>query len=322
MKKDSSIFVAGHNGMVGSAIVSLLQKEGYKNILVEDKKNLNLLNQHAVNNYIANNDIDYIVIAAARVGGIHANNTMPASFIYENLMIQANIIHAAHNSGIKNLLFLGSSCIYPRDTMQPMNESALLSGKLESTNEPYAIAKIAGIKLCESYNRQYGHDYRSVMPTNLYGPKDNFNLDTSHVIPALIRKFSEAIESNADKVEVWGTGVPKREFLHVDDMAEACLHIMTMKKDLYQNSTQDMQGHINIGYGSDFSIKELANKLAIISGFKGDIIWDTSKPDGTPKKLMDNTLISNLGWEPKISLSDGLSQTYHWFLKNKESYKS
>jgi GDP-L-fucose synthase len=314
------IYIAGHRGMVGSAIMRQLIAGGHPvdRIVVRTHAELDLVNQAAVNAFFAQEKPDQVVLAAAKVGGIYANNTYPAEFIYENLMMEANIINAAFESGVKKLLFLGSSCIYPRLADQPMREDALLSGALEATNEPYAIAKIAGIKLCESYNRQYGAshgvDYRSVMPTNLYGPGDNYHPDNSHVIPALIRRFHEAKTQGAANVEVWGSGTPKREFLYVDDMAAACLHVMNLSKAEYAQQTQPMLSHINVGSGSDVTIKELAEAVAKATGYTGQIIFDPSKPDGTPRKLMDSTRIKALGWQPKVSLDEGLAKAYEDFL--------
>lgn len=313
--------------MVGSAIMRQLIAGGYPvdRIVVRTHAELDLVNQAAVNAFFADEKPDQVVLAAAKVGGIYANNTYPAEFIYENLMMEANVINAAFENGVKKLLFLGSSCIYPRLADQPMREDALLSGPLEATNEPYAIAKIAGIKLCESYNRQYGvsHgvDYRSVMPTNLYGPGDNYHLDNSHVIPALIRRFHEAKIQGAKCVEVWGSGTAKREFLYVDDMAAACLHVMCLNKTKYEEYTQPMLSHLNVGYGSDVTIKELAQAVAKTIGYTGQIIFDPSKPDGTPRKLMDSGRITALGWQPKISLVEGLAKAYEDFLSSVNSRK-
>ena len=314
------IYIAGHRGMVGSAIVRQLIASGYPadRIVGRTHAELNLVNQAAVNAFFQQEKPDQVVLAAAKVGGIYANNTYPAEFIYENLMMEVNIINAAYENGVKKLLFLGSSCIYPRLADQPMREDALLSGQLEATNEPYAIAKIAGIKLCESYNRQYGAshgiDYRSVMPTNLYGPGDNYHPDNSHVIPALIRRFHEAKTQGAANVEVWGSGTPKREFLYVDDMAAACLHVMGLSKAEYERQTQPMLSHINVGYGNDITIKELAEAVARATGYKGQISFDASKPDGAPRKLMDSSRIKALGWQPKVGLDDGLAKAYEDFL--------
>lgn len=310
------IFVAGHRGMVGSAIVRQLQKQGYTNILTAGRDELNLLDQAAVQQHFQSNSIEQVYLAAARVGGIHANNTYPADFIYENLMIEANIIQAAHVTGVQQLLFLGSSCIYPKLAEQPMQEVALLTGTLEPTNEPYAIAKIAGIKLCESYNRQHGRDYRSIMPTNLYGPNDNFHPENSHVIPALLRRFHEAVQSGAEEVVIWGSGTPMREFLHVDDMASACLHVMNLDTETYQANTQPMLSHINVGTGQDCTIRELAETVARVTGFKGKLVFDDSKPDGAPRKLMDVSRLKSLGWQYSIELEEGLAGAYHWYLDN------
>src|SRR5210317_1594873 len=311
------IFIAGHKGMVGSALVRLLKRKKVT-IITKEKKELNLLDQKKVQSFFKNNKIDQVYLAAAKVGGIHANNTYPAEFIYENLMIEANIIHSAFKHGVKKLLFLGSSCIYPKLADQPMREEALLTGSLECTNEPYAIAKIAGIKLCESYNRQYGNshgiDYRSVMPTNLYGPGDNYHSENSHVIPALIRRFHEAKINDAPEVVIWGSGTPKREFLHVDDMAEASIHVMNLDNDLYQQHTQPMLSHINVGYGSDVSIAELAVLIGKTVGYKGRLIYDSNKPDGTPRKLMDSSRLNALGWQAHITLEEGLVSAYKDFL--------
>lgn len=311
-----TIFVAGHRGMVGSAIIRQLQQRGYSNIITASRDQLDLTNQAAVQAFFANHAIDQVYLAAAKVGGIHANNTYPASFIYDNLMIEANIVHAAHQQDVQKLLFLGSSCIYPKLATQPMQESALLTGTLEATNEPYAIAKIAGIKLCESYNRQYGRDYRSVMPTNLYGSHDNFHPENSHVIPALLRRFHEAVQSGADKITIWGSGTPMREFLHVDDMAAASLYVMELDALSYQANTTPMLSHINVGSGIDCSIRELAETIARVTGFQGHLVFDTTKPDGAPRKLMDVSRLQNLGWQASISLEEGLWDAYQWFLDN------
>lgn len=308
------VFIAGHNGMVGSAIIRQLENGSDCEIITAGRSELDLTNQLSVGNFFANKKIDQIYLAAAKVGGIHANNEYPADFIYENIMIQANVINTAHLADIKKLLFLGSSCIYPKSALQPMNEKCLLSGALEPTNEPYALAKIAGIKLCESYNRQYGRDYRSVMPTNLYGEGDNFHKTNSHVVPALIRKFHEAKLSNADFVTAWGTGTPKREFLHVDDMAVASIHVMNLDKSGVDKHVSPMNSHINIGIGSDVTIRQLTEIIAGVVGFKGEIRWDKTKPDGAPRKLLDCSLITKLGWRASISLTAGLEKTYGWFL--------
>ena len=313
------VYVAGHRGMVGSAIVRQLEKDDAVEIITRSRDELDLTNQAAVNAFFQNTKIDQVYLAAAKVGGIHANNTYPAEFIYENLMIEANVIHTAFKAGVKKLLFLGSSCIYPRDAEQPMKENALLTGKLEPTNEPYAIAKIAGIKLCESYNRQYGEshgiDYRSVMPTNLYGPGDNYHPENSHVIPALIRRFHEAKVNGAKEIVVWGSGTPRREFLYVDDMARGCLHVMNPEGGAYDLMTPPMCSHINLGSGSDLTIKELAELIKDVIGFNGDIKFDSTKPDGTPRKFMNTTRINALGWQPEVSLEDGLVRAYAAFLE-------
>ncbi|MGG5835837.1 GDP-L-fucose synthase [Huaxiibacter chinensis] len=310
------IYVAGHHGMVGSAICRILEKQKNVELVVRTHAELDLTSQEEVKAFFTTERIDQVYLAAAKVGGIYANNTYPAEFIYQNLMIECNIIHCAHQSGIHKLLFLGSSCIYPKQAEQPMKETALLTGMLESTNEPYAIAKIAGIKLCESYNRQYGHDYRSVMPTNLYGVNDNFHPDNSHVIPALMRRFHEAMVNNQPEVVVWGTGTPMREFLYVDDMAEASVHVMELDEKIYQENTQPMISHINVGTGEDCTIREMAETMAAVVGYTGQIIFDSSKPDGTPRKLMDVNRLRNLGWQYRYNLHDGLKLTYDWYLSN------
>ena len=311
-----NIFVAGHLGMVGSAIFRKLQNDSNNNIIIKKRKELDLTCQLHVSNFFKAHKIDEVYLAAAKVGGILANSTFPADFIYENIMIQSNVIHSAYISDVKRLLFLGSSCIYPKESPQPMSEKTLLNGPLEPTNEPYAIAKIAGIKLCESYNRQYGVDYRSIMPTNLYGPGDNFELKTSHVIPALIHKFHVAKLTNSQKVVVWGTGKPMREFLHVDDMAAGAIHVMNLSRDKLDKKISPTLSHINIGNMDDISIKDLAMMISNIVEFKGSIIFDDTKPDGTLKKKMDNSLITSLGFQPKISLHEGLTETYRWFIDN------
>lgn len=318
---DQKIFVAGHRGMVGAAIVRQLVERGYVNILTATKDELNLVDQGAVQQFFAENQIDQVYLAAAKVGGIHANNTYPADFIYDNLMIEANVISAAHNNNVQNLLFLGSSCIYPKHAPQPMNEEALLAGALESTNEPYAISKIAGIKLCESYNRQHGRNYRSVMPTNLYGPNDNYHPLNSHVIPALLRRYHEAVVRQDDEISIWGSGSPMREFLHVDDMAAACVHVMELDRQQYQGATQDMLSHINVGTGVDCTIRELAQTLAKVTGFSGRLVFDTSKPDGAPRKLLDVQRIQSLGWKARITLEDGLRDAYRWYVENIDSVR-
>lgn len=315
MKK---IFIAGHRGMVGSAILRRLSQESDVEIITRNRTELNLINQSAVDTFFAESNFDQVYLAAAKVGGIHANNTYPAEFIYENLMIEANIIHSAFKYEVKKLLFLGSSCIYPKLANQPMREEALLTGPLESTNEPYAVSKIAGIKLCESYNRQYGKshgiDYRSVMPANLYGPGDNYHSENSHVIPALIRRFHEAKINGAAEVAIWGSGTPKREFLHVDDMAAASIHVMNLDSAVYRQHTQSMLSHINVGFGSDVSIAELAALIGQTVGYKGRITYDSSKPDGTPRKLMDSARLNALGWQAHITLEEGLASAYQDFL--------
>jgi len=322
MEQLSKIYVAGHRGMVGSSIVRQLLANGTKTdqIIVKTHKDLDLTNQAAVQNFFANEKPDHVYLAAAKVGGIYSNNTYPAEFIYDNLMIEANVINSAFINGVKKLLFLGSSCIYPKLAEQPMREDALLTGTLESTNEPYAVAKIAGIKLCESYNRQYGEthgiDYRSVMPTNLYGPGDNYHPENSHVIPGLIRRFHEAKVSGAPSVTVWGSGKPRREFLYVDDMARACVHVMNLEKKVYDEHTQPMLSHINVGYGEDVTIRELAETIQKVIGFRGEINFDTRKPDGTPRKLMDSERLKSLGWQATVNLEDGLHLAYQDFLKS------
>jgi GDP-L-fucose synthase len=320
--KQKKIYVAGHRGMVGTSIVKQLNEAGYQNIVVRTHAELDLTDQAAVRDFMQQQKPEQVVLAAAKVGGIHANNVYPAEFIYQNLMIEANIIHQSWAVGCSSLLFLGSSCIYPKLAAQPMTESALLTGTLESTNEPYAIAKISGIKLCESYNRQYGTDYRSVMPTNLYGQNDNFHLENSHVIPAMIRKFHDAKASNSPTVTLWGTGTAKREFLHVDDMAAACLHVMGLSKDSYQATTEPMLSHLNVGTGVDVTIRELAETIQQVVGFQGEIIWDSDKPDGSPRKLMDISKLKSMGWKPKIGLLDGLANTYNWFLAHQSEFKA
>ena len=316
MSAQPKIYVAGHRGMVGSAIVRTLHALGHTQIIFRTHAELDLTNQAAVQSFFAAERPDQVYLAAAKVGGIHANNTYPADFIYQNLMIQANIIQAAHANDVQKLLFLGSSCIYPKAVPQPMREDALLTGILEPTNEPYAIAKIAGIKLCESYNRQYGRDYRSVMPTNLYGPGDNYHPENSHVIPALIRRFHEAKQNNAPSVTIWGTGTPKREFLYVDDMAAASVHVMNLDKSLYDQHTQPMLSHINVGFGTDVSILEAATLIAQTVGYQGKITTDPTKPDGTPKKLMDSARLNALGWSAKVGLEEGLKRAYGDFLNS------
>ena len=308
------IYVAGHRGMVGSAIVRVLRARGFDQVVTRSHAELDLTSQAAVRDFLAREKPERVVLAAARVGGIHANNTYPGEFIYENLMIQANVIHEAWKAGVKSLLFLGSSCIYPRLAAQPMREDSLLTGTLEPTNEPYAIAKIAGIKMCESYNRQYGTDYRSVMPTNLYGPGDNYQGENSHVIPALIRRFHEAKAAAADRIAIWGTGTARREFLYVDDMAEASVRVMMLPKADYEANTSPMLSHLNVGTGEDITIRELAGRVAKVTGFSGRIEYDTSKPDGPPRKLLDVGRIRALGWKPRVGLDEGLARSYQDFL--------
>jgi len=317
-----NIYVAGHKGMVASAIVRQLQAQADINIITCSRKGLDLTNQPAVSAFFQNQPIDEVYLAAAKVGGIHANSTYPAEFIYQNLMIECNVIDAAYKAGVSKLLFLGSSCIYPRAVPQPMKETALLTGALEPTNEPYAIAKIAGIKLCESYNRQYHCDFRSVMPTNLYGPHDNFHPENSHVIPALLRRFHEATQRADAEITVWGTGKPMREFLHVDDMAKACLHVMALDKTVYDECTEPMLSHINVGTGVDCTIRELAETVAKVTGFRGKIVWDTSKLDGTKRKLMDVSRLERLGWAYSYSLEAGLKDAYKWFIENQGNYRN
>ncbi|TPG22011.1 GDP-L-fucose synthase [Variovorax guangxiensis] len=308
------IYVAGHRGMVGGAIVRSLQALGHDRIITRTHAELDLTDQAAVRAFFAEEKPDEVYLAAAKVGGIHANATYPAEFLYANLMLEANVVHEAWRSGVTRLLFLGSSCIYPRLAAQPMAEDALLTGKLEPTNEPYAIAKIAGIKLCESYNRQYGTDYRSVMPTNLYGPGDNYHPENSHVLPALIRRFHEARDSGAPSVVIWGSGTPKREFLYVDDMAAACLHVMALPQSRYAACTEPMNSHINVGSGEDLSIAELAQLVGDVVGYQGRIVCDASKPDGAPRKLLDISRIRALGWTPRVALREGIERAYQNFL--------
>jgi nucleoside-diphosphate-sugar epimerase len=319
------IFVAGHRGMVGSAILRRLETRRATGealtLITHSHAELDLTSQTAVRDFIQAEKPDVVILAAAKVGGIHANNTYPADFIYQNLMIECNVIHEAFASGVMRLLQLGSSCIYPCDAPQPMREDALLTGVLEPTNEPYAIAKIAGIKLCESYNRQHGTDYRSIMPTNLYGPGDNFHPENSHVLPALIRRFHEAAQSGAETVTIWGTGTPKREFLHVDDMAEASLFVLDLSKDIYAANTSPMLSHINVGCGTDISILELAETVAKITGYRGRIVTDPTKADGTKRKLMDVSRLSAMGWTARIELDQGLRETYQWFLGNAGTFQ-
>ena len=315
----SKIFISGHQGMVGSALVRLLEKKDVE-LITKKRNELDLLNQQDVQSFFKNQKIEQVYLAAAKVGGIHANNTYPADFIYENLMIQANVIHSAFLSGVKRLLFLGSSCIYPKNANQPMKEEELLTGKLELTNEPYAIAKIAGIKMCESYNRQFGKshgiDYRSIMPTNLYGPRDNYHPENSHMIPGMIYRFHEAKIKNLKRVVIWGTGTPKREFLYVDDMAKASIHLMNIDKKTYDEHTSFMCSHINVGSSKDLTIKELAETIKEVVDFKGEIYFDHTKPDGNPRKLLNSKRINNLGFKPETSLIKGLKKTYQEYIKS------
>lgn len=310
MNKDAKIFVAGHRGMVGSSICRRLKEAGYGNLLLRSREELDLTNQHAVRDFLMTECPDYVIIAAARVGGIQANNTYRAEFLYENLMIEVNLIHGSHLAGIQDLMFLGSSCIYPRDCPQPMHEEYLLTGPLEQTNEPYAIAKIAGIKLCESYQRQYGRNYISLMPTNLYGPNDNYDLETSHVLPALIRKAHEAKSRHDKELVVWGSGNPRREFLYVDDLADACVFLMQK-----QTEGAEIPGLLNVGWGEDMSIGDLAEIVMKIIGFKGTISFDASKPDGMPRKLLDVSMLSRIGWHARTTLEEGISKSYQDFLQ-------
>ena len=321
MKFNDKIFIAGHKGLVGSAILKELKLQGFTNLITRSKKALNLTNQMDVQNFFDQEKPDLVFLSAAKVGGIYSNSTYPADFIYENLMVQCNIIHSAHLAGIQQLLFLGSSCIYPKLAEQPMKESALLTGTLEETNEPYAIAKIAGIKLCESYNRQYGRDYRSIMPTNLYGAHDNFHPENSHVIPALLRRFHEAKLNNDKEVIAWGSGKPMREFLYVDDMAAASIHVMNLDRSIYNNNTEPMLSHINVGTGIDCTIQELVETVAKVVGFKGSVIFDSTKPDGSPRKLMNVDRLQSLGWSYSTKLEEGLSLSYRWFVDNQEKYR-
>lgn len=320
--KPLRIFLAGHEGMVGQSIFRSLQTHENHEIIIAKKSEVNLTNQSEVNSFFDQNQIDEVYIAAAKVGGIYANNTYPADFIYQNTMIQSNVIHAAHTHNINKLLFLGSSCIYPVHADQPIQESSLLSGALETTNQAYAVAKIAGIEMCHSYNVQYARDYRCVMPTNLYGPNDNFHPRNSHVIPGLISKFYTAVESNHSEVVIWGTGIPRREFLHVDDLARACIFTMQLPRENFASSLQNHMPHINIGSGKEVSIKELVEILAEISGFKGNIIFDASKLDGAPRKLLDSSKIKELGWRSEIPLSLGLKSTYDWFTNHQGTFRS
>jgi len=313
------IYVAGHKGLVGSAIVRTLRAQGHANLLTRSHHEMDLTDQRQVRDFFAAEQVDQVYLAAAKVGGIHANDTYPAQFIYENMMMEANVVHEAWRHGVKKLLFLGSSCIYPRMAPQPIKEEYLMSGLLEPTNEPYAMAKIAGIKLCESYNRQYGVDYRSVMPTNLYGPGDNYHPQNSHVIPALLRRFHEAKLSNAPEVVIWGSGKPMREFLYVDDMAAACVHVMNLDQATYAAHTEAMLSHINVGTGEDVTIAELARLIGETVGYGGRIVFDTSKPDGTPRKLLDVSKLKRLGWEASTPLQEGLRRAYGAFVETTET---
>ena len=314
MDLKDKIYIAGHRGLVGSAIVRQLESRGFTNLLMRTHKELDLTNQATVQAFFSQEKPDYVILAAGKVGGIHANNTYPADFIYQNIMIEANIINSAYEHKVRRLLFLGSTCIYPRAVEQPMREDAILTNVLESTNEPYALSKIAGIKLCESYNRQYGTDFRSVMPTNLYGPNDNFHPENSHVIPALMRRFHEAKVNNDKEVSVWGTGNAMREFLYVNDMAEASLFVLELDEKTYQANTRPMLSHINVGTGKDVTIREMAETMKQVVGFKGELTFDTTKPDGSPRKLIDVSRLSNMGWKYSIDLEEGLKKTYKWYL--------
>jgi len=316
MNKDSKIYIAGHRGLVGSAIMRQLEARGYTNLITRAHKELDLTNQAAVQDFFANEKPEYVILAAAKVGGIHANNTYPADFIYQNMMIEANVIDAAYKNNVSRLLFLGSTCIYPKAVKQPMREDSLLTDVLEPTNEPYAIAKIAGIKLCESYNRQYGTDFRSVMPTNLYGVNDNFHPENSHVIPALMRRFHEAKLNNDSEVVVWGSGNPMREFLYVDDMAEASLFVLELDEQIYQANTKPMLSHINVGTGKDITIREMAETMKRVVGFEGELTFDNSKPDGSKRKLIDVLRLTAMGWTYNVGLEEGLEKTYDWYLEN------
>ena len=317
LQKEDKIYIAGHRGLVGSAIVRHLEEKGCSNLLTRTHSELDLTNQMEVQNFFKQEKPDYVILAAAKVGGIHANNTYPADFIYQNIMIEANIINSAYENKVKRLLFLGSTCIYPRAVEQPMREDALLTGVLEPTNEPYALAKISGIKLCESYNRQHSTDFRSVMPTSLYGINDNFHPKNSHVIPALMQRFHKAKINNSAEVTVWGTGKAMREFLYVDDMAKASIFVLELDKKTYHANTQTMLSHINIGTGIDVTTRELAETMKQVIGFKGELIFDTEKPDGAPRKLIDVSRLSNMGWKYSVELRHGLEQTYKWYLKTK-----
>jgi len=314
MDLNDKIYIAGHRGLVGSAIVRQLEERGFTNLLMRTHKELDLTNQSEVQDFFKQENPDYVILAAGKVGGIHANNTYPADFIYQNIMIEANIINSAYEHKVKRLLFLGSTCIYPKVVEQPMREDAILTDVLEPTNEPYALAKITGIKLCESYNRQYGTDFRSVMPTNLYGINDNFHPENSHVIPALMRRFHEAKVNNDAEVVVWGTGNAMREFLYVDDMAEASLFVLELDEKTYQTNTKPMLSHINVGTGKDVTIREMAETMKQVVGFEGELTFDSTKPDGAPRKLIDVSRLSNMGWSYNVNLSEGLKRTYNWYL--------
>jgi GDP-L-fucose synthase len=323
MNLNDKIYIAGHRGLVGSAIVRQLESRGFTNLLMRTHKELDLTSQAQVQAFFKQESPNYVILAAAKVGGIHANNIYPADFIYQNMMIEANVINSAYESKVKRLLFLGSTCIYPKAVEQPMQEEAILTDVLEPTNEPYALAKIAGIKLCESYNRQYGTDFRSVMPTNLYGVNDNFHPENSHVIPALMRRFHEAKVNNDAEVVVWGTGNAMREFLFVDDMAEASLFVLELDEQIYQANTKPMLSHINVGTGKDVTIREMVETMKEVIGFKGALSFDTTKPDGAPRKLIDVSRLSNMGWKYKTNLKDGLKKTYKWYLnKNYSNFEN
>jgi len=317
MDLNDKIYIAGHRGLVGSAIVRQLKERGFTNLLMRTHKELDLTNQAQVQDFFKQEQPDYVILAAAKVGGIHANNTYPADFIYQNIMIEANVINSAYESKVNRLLFLGSTCIYPKAAEQPMREDALLTDVLEPTNEPYALAKIAGIKLCESYNRQHGTDFRSVMPTNLYGPNDNFHPENSHVIPALMRRFHEAKVNNIEEVTVWGTGNAMREFLYVDDMAQASLFVLKLDQEIYRNNTESMRSHINVGTGKDITIKEVAKIIKEVVGYEGKLLFDSDRPDGAPRKLLDVSTLISMGWTYKVGLRKGLIETYKWYLDEK-----
>lgn len=319
MNLNDKIYIAGHTGLVGSAIIRQLESKGFTNLLIRSHQELDLTNQAQVEQFFQKEKPNLVILAAAKVGGIHANNTFPADFIFQNLMIEANVINSAYLNKVKRLLFLGSTCIYPRDVKQPMKEDAILTGILEPTNEPYALAKIAGIKLCESYNRQYGTDFRSVMPTNLYGINDNFHPENSHVIPALMQRLHQAKINNDEEVVIWGTGEAMRDFLYVDDMAQASVFVLELDEQTYQTNTQPMLSHINVGTGSDVTIREMAETMKNVVGFKGKLNYDRTRPDGTPRKLIDVSRLSNLGWKSSTSLREGFKNTYEWYLTEKHS---